>query len=66
MLVRNKKTIDINKRVVLVKIDLDYPEETQKLHNDFPLAPECYNVTYNKLRPINQFLYNQLKSELKK
>ena len=55
-----KKIIDINKRGMFLEVDLDYPEETQKLHKDFRLAPERYNVTSNELSPINQFLYDKM------
>ena len=37
------------------EVDLHYPEETHKLHKDFHLEPEHYNVNYNELSPINQF-----------
>ena len=47
---------------MFLEVDLDYPEETHKLHKDFPLAPERYNVTSNELSPINQFLYNKMKN----
>ena len=56
-----KKTVEINKRGMFLEVDLDYPKETQKLHKDFPLAPERYKVIYNELSPINQFLYNKMK-----
>ena len=36
-------------------VDLDYLEETHKLHKYFLLAPEQYNVTSNELIPTNQF-----------
>ena len=52
----------MNKRGMFLEVDLDYPEETHKLHKDFPLAPERYNVTSNELSPINQFLYNKMKN----
>ena len=47
---------------MFLEVDLDYPEETHKLHKDIPLAPERYNVTSNELSPINQFLYNKMKN----
>ena len=46
---------------MLLEVDLDYPEKTHKLHRDFLLAPERYNVTSYELSPINQFLYNKMK-----
>ena len=30
-----------------LEVDLEYPEELHKLHNDFPLAPETLTVSYN-------------------
>ena len=52
----NIKPIDISKRGVFLEVDLDYPKEIHKFHEDFPLAPERYKVAYNELNPINQFL----------
>ena len=59
---RNRKTVDINKRGMFIEVDLDYPEETHTLHKHVPLAPERYNVTSSELRPINQFLYRKMKN----
>ena len=46
---------------MFLEVDLDYPKESHKHHKDFPMAPERYQVTYNELSPINQFLYNEMK-----
>merc|ERR1711947_67536 len=59
---KNKKTVEINKRGMFLEVGLDYLEETHKLHKDFPLAPERYNVPSNELSPIIQFLYNKMKN----
>ena len=59
--IKNKKPIDISKRGMFLEVDLDYPKESHKHHKDFPMAPERYQVTYNELSPINQFLYNKMK-----
>ena len=40
---------------MFLEIDLEYTEEVHELYEDFPLAPERYEVTYNELSPINQF-----------
>ena len=37
---KDKKTFDIDKRGMFLKVDLDYPEETQNLHKYFQLAPK--------------------------
>ena len=52
---QNKKPIDINKRGMILEVDLDYPQKTHTPHKDFPLAQERYNVTYNELSPVNHF-----------
>lgn len=44
---------------MFLEVDLEYPMEGHELHWDFPLAPERYEVTYNELSPINQFLYKK-------
>ena len=31
------------------RVDLEYPDELHKLHNDYPLAPEKLTVTNNML-----------------
>ena len=33
----------------ILKVDLEYPSESQKLHNDYPLAPEKLKVSQNML-----------------
>ena len=46
---------------MFLEVDLEYPKDVHELHEDFPLAPERYNVTYNELSPINQFLHRKMK-----
>ena len=46
---------------MFLEVDLEYPKEFHELHEDFPLAPEQYEVTYNELSPINQFLHKKMK-----
>ena len=46
---------------MFLEVDLEYPKDVHELHEDFPLAPERYNVTYNELSPINQFLHRKVK-----
>ena len=45
---------------MFLEVDLNYPKKLHKLHEDFPLAPERYKITYNELSPINQFLYKKM------
>ena len=35
------------------EVDLDYPEDLQNLHNDYPLAPECI-----KIRNVEKLIQN--------
>ena len=49
---------------MFLEVDLKYPKEVHELHEDFPLAPERYEVTYNELSPINQFLYKKMKANI--
>ena len=56
---KNRKQISIGERGMFLEVDLNYPKKLHKLHEDFPLAPERYKITYNELSPINQFLYKK-------
>ena len=58
---KNSIKIDVDKRGTFLEVDLEYPKEVHELLEDFPLAPERYEVTYNELSPINQFLYQKMK-----
>jgi len=57
---KNRKQISIGERGMFLEVDLNYPKKLHKLHEDFPLAPERYKITYNELSPINQFLYKKM------
>ena len=63
---KNRKQISIGERGMFLEVDLNYPKKLHKLHEDFPLAPERYKITYNELSPINQFLYKKCKKILLK
>ena len=36
---------------MLLEVDLEYPKELHKLHNDYPLAAEKMNVNKEMLSP---------------
>ena len=38
----------------IFKVDLEYPEELQKLHDDYPLAPEKLAIRYDMLSNFNK------------
>ena len=46
---------------MFLEVDLEYLKSIQKYHEDFPMATERYNVTYNELSPLNQSLYQKNK-----
>ena len=46
----NKYASNSSKRCVL-EIDLEYPKELRKLHNDYPLAPNKIEITNKILDP---------------
>ena len=33
----------------ILKVDLEYPDELQKLYNNYPLAPEKLSIPYDML-----------------
>ena len=33
----------------ILKVDLEYPSELHELHNDYPLAPEKFEISQNML-----------------
>ena len=50
-----------NNRGMFLEVDLEYPKSIHKYHEDFPMAPERYSVTYNELSPLNQSLHRKIK-----
>ena len=47
---RNNDHINVNGKVsYFLEVDLEYPEHLHKSHEQWPLAPEKYEVTYNDL-----------------
>ena len=57
---KNNKTVNIQERGMFLEVDLEYPKEIHRHHEDFPMAPERYNVTYDELSPLNQTLYRKM------
>ena len=43
----------------ILQVDLEYPKELHKAHNDYPLAPE--NITINKVDKLTPNLFNKTK-----
>ena len=48
---KQNKSIDIKGRGLFLEVGLHYPKKLHKSHEDFPLAPEKYKVTYTDLSP---------------
>ena len=44
---KNNQIININERGMFLEVDLEYPKEIHRQHEDFPMAPERYNVKYD-------------------
>ena len=44
----------------IVEVDMDYPSELHRLHNDYPLAPEPLTVTEKSLSPYQKQLLEHL------
>ena len=40
-----------SKKGLILKVDLEYPQELRDLHNNYPLAPEKMKVTKEMLSP---------------
>lgn len=40
----------------ILECDLEYPDNLHDKHNDFPLAPEHFSITYNDLSPYQRDL----------
>ena len=52
MVKKNVDVMSIDKKSdigYILEVDLEYPKELHKLHNDYPLAPEKLTVTNNIL-----------------
>ena len=43
----------------ILQVDLEYPKELHKAHNDYPIAPE--NISINKIDKLTPNLYNKTK-----
>ena len=60
---KQKKPINCEERGMFLEVDLDYPKQLHTLHEDFPLAPDRYEVTYKELSPMNKRLYKKMKNQ---
>ena len=49
------------KRKVL-EVDYELPNNIHSHHEDFPMAPETCNVTYDQISPFNKSLYGDMKN----
>lgn len=54
--VKKKNILPDSKKGYIFEVDLDYPEELQSLHNDYPLAAEKMCVTKEMLSPYCKML----------
>ena len=43
----------------ILEVDLEYPKQLHKLHNDYPLAPESLEI--NKVKKLVPTLFNKTK-----
>ena len=57
-----KEPIHMNDRGMFLEVDLEYPNHIHSHHEDFPMAPERYKVTYDQLSPLNKSLYGKMKT----
>ena len=44
----------------ILEVDLAYPPELHKDHNDYPLAPEKLTITKDQMSPYQQKLIDEL------
>ena len=64
MVKKNVDVMSIDKKSdigYILEVDLEYPKELHKLHNDYPLAPEKLTVTYDILSKIVKTLLINMK-----
>ena len=45
---------DESEKGLILEVDLEYPDESHDLHNDYPLAPEKIKVTEDMLSPYSR------------
>ena len=58
---KNNEFSSMSDRGMFLEVDLEYPKSIHRYHEDFPMAPERYNVTYNELSPLNRSLFEKIK-----
>ena len=57
--IMSKTLLPDNEKGYIFEVDLDYPEDLHKLHNDFPLAAEKMKVTSEMLSPYCKNIQEQ-------
>ena len=59
--ISNLKTFGTNSAIgYVLEVDLDYPTDLHKKHNDYPLAPESKIITHDMLSPFSKNAYKVL------
>ena len=59
----NPESIDLHKDIYTAEVDLQYPKELWKLHNDLPLAPENTEITEDMPSDISKSMIDKRKNK---